>query len=392
MTPRDDDSKMAATATRSGYVTVFLSGDVMTGRGIDQILPHPSRPELQESYVRDARDYVKLAEQLNGPIVRPVDFRYNWGDSLAELDRVSPRARIINLETSITSSDTYWPGKGIHYRMHPRNVPCLTAARIDVCVLANNHVLDYGYAGLQETLRTLEAAAIQPAGAGLNLDEARRPAIVDLPGDCRIIVFSFGTETSGIPPDWAATAERPGVDRLDDLSDSTANDILERVRLIKRSGDVVIASIHWGSNWGFDVPPSHVRFAHRLLDGEVDLVHGHSSHHPRPMEVYNHKLVLYGCGDFLNDYEGISGCEQFRAHLALMYFPTVDSRTGELVELRMTPMQIRRLQLVRASQRDAQWLGDVLTLVSQPFDSRVERDKDGGLVLRAHMPARASFP
>jgi poly-gamma-glutamate synthesis protein (capsule biosynthesis protein) len=376
------------TATRGDHMTVFLSGDVMTGRGIDQILPHPNPPELQESYVRDAREYVALAEQVNGPIVPPVDFRYIWGDALAELDRVSPDARVINLETSVTSSDTYWPGKGIHYRMHPQNVPCLTAARIDVCALANNHVLDYGYAGLEETLRTLEAAEIQTSGAGLNLDHARQPAIVDLPGDRRVVVFSFGTETSGVPAEWAATAERPGVDRLDDLSDSTANDILERVQLIKRRGDVVIASVHWGSNWGFDVPPSHVRFAHRLLDGEVHIVHGHSSHHPRPIEVYNHKLVLYGCGDFLNDYEGISGYEQFRAHLALMYFPTLDSRTGELVELRMTPMQIRRLQLVRAAQRDARWLRDVLTLASQPFDSQVELDEDGNLAVRSRISTR----
>lgn len=379
---------MTKPATHSHDVTLFLCGDVMTGRGIDQILPHPSRPELQESYVRDARDYVELAEAVNGPIVRPVDFQYIWGDALAELDRMSPHGRIINLETSITSSDTYWPGKGIHYRMNPRNVPCLTAARVDVCALANNHVLDFGYAGLEETLRTLEAADIQSAGAGMNLDEARRPAILDLGGDSRVLVFSFGLETSGIPAEWAATADRPGVYRLDDLSASTADDVLDLVRTIKRRGDVAIASIHWGSNWGFDVPPSHVRFAHRLLDGEVDIVHGHSSHHPRPMEIYNHKLVLYGCGDFLNDYEGIRGYEQFRPHLALMYFPTIDSRTGELVELRMTPMQIQRLQLVHASPQDARWLQTVLTLASRPFDSQVELDPDGRLRLRTHVTAR----
>jgi poly-gamma-glutamate synthesis protein (capsule biosynthesis protein) len=272
--------------------------------------------------------------------------------------------------------------------MHPQNVPCLTAARIDVCALANNHVLDYGYAGLDETLHTLDAATIHTAGAGLNLDQARRPAILPLGHDCRVIVFSCGTETSGIPAEWAATPERPGVDRLDDLSTSTASDILDRVQSIKRPGDVVIASIHWGSNWGFEVPPPHVRFAHQLLDGEVDLVHGHSSHHPRAMEVYNHKLVLYGCGDFLNDYEGIGGYEPFRPELSLMYFPTIDSRTGALVELRMTPMQIRRLQVVHASPRDARWLRDVLTLASQPFDSQLQLDQDGRLTLRIPTAAR----
>jgi hypothetical protein len=83
----DDDPEDSGTGTRRDHVTVFLSGDVMTGRGIDQILPHPNAAELQESSVRDARDYVELAEQVNGPIVRPVDFRYIWGDALAELDR-----------------------------------------------------------------------------------------------------------------------------------------------------------------------------------------------------------------------------------------------------------------------------------------------------------------
>jgi poly-gamma-glutamate capsule biosynthesis protein CapA/YwtB (metallophosphatase superfamily) len=108
---------MTGKATRGDYVTVFLAGDVMTGRGIDQILPHPNVPEIQESYVRDARDYVELAERVNGPIVRPVDCRYIWGDALAELDRVSPHARIINLETSVTSSDTYWASDSLERRL-----------------------------------------------------------------------------------------------------------------------------------------------------------------------------------------------------------------------------------------------------------------------------------
>jgi poly-gamma-glutamate synthesis protein (capsule biosynthesis protein) len=82
--------------TESDHITVFLSGDVMTGRGIDQILAYPSPPELQESYVRNAREYVELAEQVNRPIVLLVDFLHIWGDALAELERVPPDSRIIN--------------------------------------------------------------------------------------------------------------------------------------------------------------------------------------------------------------------------------------------------------------------------------------------------------
>jgi poly-gamma-glutamate capsule biosynthesis protein CapA/YwtB (metallophosphatase superfamily) len=369
--------------------TLFLCGDVMTGRGVDQILAHSNAPGIQEPYVQDARDYVALAEEANGPISRPVSPAYMWGEALEELDRVAPDARIINLETSITTSDEFWPGKGIHYRMHPNNVDCFTAARIDVCVLANNHVLDYGHSGLEETIRAHTAARLKLAGAGSNIDRARQPAMLDLAGGHRILVFSIGSETSGIPRSWAASANSSGVDLLPDLSDATADDVLNRLRCAKRRGDMAIVSVHWGSNWGYEVPPSHVRFAHRLLDGEVDLIHGHSSHHPRPIEIYNDQLVLYGCGDFMDDYEGISGYEEFRDDLVLMYFPTVDSETGELLVLKMTPLRIRKMQLIRASAAESEWLRDRMALVSRDFGCDVDLDPKGALMLRRRVASCA---
>ena len=120
----------------TAQLCLFVCGDVMTGRGIDQILPHPGKPQLFERYVRDARDYVELAESAHGPIPRPVSYEYIWGDALEELDRAAVDARIINLETGITTSDDYWPAKEVCYRMNPRNIGCLTAAGIDCCTLA----------------------------------------------------------------------------------------------------------------------------------------------------------------------------------------------------------------------------------------------------------------
>ena len=125
-------------------VTLLLTGDVMTGRGIDQLLPHPGSPTLFESRMHDARGYVHLVERASGPVERAVSPDHLWGDALAEMERVGPDLRIVNLETAVTTSDEAWPGKGIHYRMHPANVACLTAARIDCCVLANNPALDGG--------------------------------------------------------------------------------------------------------------------------------------------------------------------------------------------------------------------------------------------------------
>lgn len=360
---------------------MLLTGDVMSGRGVDQILRHPSEPRLHEPHVRDARTYVELAEAHSGPIPRQVDNAYVWGDVLEALERVGPDARIVNLETSITRSDAHWPGKGIHYRMHPDNVGCLIAARIDVCALANNHVLDYGRAGLLETLETLEKAGLKTAGAGRTLEEARRPATVDCADGGRVVTFAFGAESSGILPDWAATEDRPGVDLLPDLSDSTAAGIGQRIERVKQPLDVAIASVHWGENWGYEVPREHARFARRLIDAGADVVHGHSSHHARPIEVYRNRLILYGCGDFIDDYEGIAGYEEFRDDLVLMYVASL-TPAGELERLRMIPLQHRRLRLTRASAVDTEWLRDTLERVSAEFGTHVELEGDGALLVQ----------
>src|SRR5438874_12800398 len=114
----------------------------MTGRGIDQVLPHPLNPTLYEPHLRDARAYVELAENANGPIPRPVDFDYIWGKALPELCRAEVNLSIINLEIAITTAETHWPGKEIHYRMHPPKIDCRTAAQTNGIPLAKNTVRD----------------------------------------------------------------------------------------------------------------------------------------------------------------------------------------------------------------------------------------------------------
>jgi poly-gamma-glutamate synthesis protein (capsule biosynthesis protein) len=362
-------------------VTLFLCGDVMTGRGIDQILPHPAAPHLFEPYMRSALGYVEIAEQATGPIGRAVDLAYVWGDALAELERARPDARIINLETAVTAAEDAWPGKGIHYRMHPANVGCLVAARPDCCVLANNHVLDWGHRGLAETLDTLRGAGLRTAGAGRDAAEAAAPAAIALSGGGRVLVFAYAMESSGVPPEWAAGAKRAGVNYLDDLSARSVERIAAEVGAAKRHGDVVVASIHWGGNWGYAVPSAQRSFAHALIDAGVDVVHGHSSHHPRGIEVYRDRLVLYGCGDFLNDYEGISGHEDFRPDLTLMYLPALDAASGRLVQLRLVPMQIRHFRANRVRPDDARWLAEMLTREGHAFGTRAVQQLDGTLAV-----------
>lgn len=358
---------------QSRRITLALSGDVMTGRGIDQVLPQPCDPQLHEGYVASARDYVALAEAANGQIDQPVEPGYVWGDVLAARDQLEPDAWIVNLETAVTRSDDHAP-KGINYRMSPENAVCLSAAGMDCCTLANNHILDWGVAGLTDTLETLSALGLKVAGAGVDAAAAARPAIIEC-ATGRVLVFAFGSPSSGVPFDWTATAERPGVNLLADLTEETAEKIAVHVGAARETGDIVVASIHWGGNWGYAISLQKRRFAQWLIDaGAADIVHGHSSHHAKGIEVYRGKPILYGCGDFLNDYEGIRGYEAYRDDLVLLYAATFEAGTGALEALRMLPFRIKRFSLVRASPEEAEWLTTVLARESAPLGVAIERD------------------
>jgi poly-gamma-glutamate capsule biosynthesis protein CapA/YwtB (metallophosphatase superfamily) len=371
-----DRSRPLAPSGRAGsgsdIVLLSLCGDVMTGRGLDQALPHPGDPVLFERHVGSAADYLRLAEARNGPIRRPVPFAYPWGAALASWAKARPRWRIVNLETSVTAAEEAEP-KGINYRMHPANAPCLAAAGIDCCTLANNHVLDWGPAGLAETLETLHRLGIRTAGAGRDRDQARAPAILEGANGRRVLVFAAGSVTSGIPGSWAAREEAPGISLIDG-PDPGAAPLIARIQAEKRSGDVVVLSIHWGGNWGYAVTAEQRRLAHGMIDAGVDIVFGHSSHHPKAIERYRQKLIVYGCGDFLNDYEGISGYEQFRDDLVLMYLPELDTDSGELRRLSMYPFQIQRFRLTKPSRADVEWLGQTLDRECRRFG--------GGVALR----------
>ncbi|MFC5269991.1 CapA family protein [Adhaeribacter terreus] len=360
-------------------ITLFLAGDVMPGRAIDQVLPNSVDPKLYEDYVKDAREYVKLAEKVNGPIPKPVPYNYVWGDAFAVWQKMQPDMKLINLETSVTTHPEPWPGKPVQYRMHPANIPVLTQAGIDFCSLANNHTLDWSRPGLLETLQTLRKAGLPFAGAGENIQEASKPVVLKVKQN-RVLVFAYGSPGSGVPADWTATANRSGINFLPDLSENMVQQIKAEVRKVKQPGDVVVFSVHWGSNWGYDIPPVHRHFAHRLIEeAGVVLIHGHSSHHPRPLEIYKGKLILYGAGDLINDYEGIKSNDDFRGDLSLMYFPTLDPATGKLLSLKMVPMQMRSFRLHKALKEDAAWLAKVLQQESSRFGTRIVLEKDGTL-------------
>jgi poly-gamma-glutamate synthesis protein (capsule biosynthesis protein) len=366
--------------TDAGPLRLFLCGDVMTGRGIDQILPHPAPPRLYERYVTSAQDYVRIAETRHGEIPRKVDWSYIWGAALEAFEHMRPDARIVNLETAVTLNKDA-ADKGINYRMNPANMPVLSAAGVDVCTLANNHVLDWGLTGMEETLDSVEAAGIAVCGAGRHLREAARPAILNHGQGGRLLVFGYAHGSAGVPRGWAATEQRPGVNLLPDLSPATAKKLAAAVAMWRGPGDIAVVSIHWGGNWGFEVPADQTAFAHALIDAGVSVVHGHSSHHAKGLERHRDGLVIYGAGDFVNDYEGIGGHGEYRDDLVLMYWPEIDAANGAVTACRMTPLRLRNMRLNRPSDSERRWLAETLDRESRTFGTGVELAGDGLLTV-----------
>ena len=353
----------------------------MLGRGVDQVLPHPSPPALYEPHVASALDYVHLAERAHGRIQKPASFASIWGDALEVLERLRPDLRIINLETAVTRSDRPWP-EGINYRMNPRNIPCLTAASVDCCVLANNHVVDWGREGLLETLDALHRAGLKTAGAGRDAEEAAAPAILPVPKKGRVLVYALACPSSGVPGDWAAGPNRPGVNFLAEPSATAIEPIAARIRSDGAQGDVVVVSVHWGENWGYGVDHGDRAFALGPVESaDVDIVHGYSSHHAKAIEVYRGKPILYGCGDFLNDYEGIENHEAYRGDLVLMYIVKFDAANRQLADLKMVPFPIRNFRLNFANIREANWLQQTMDRECRRFGGHVNPSDDAMLSL-----------
>lgn len=349
-------------------VRIALAGDVMIARGIDQVMPHSVDPQLREPAVGDARDYVRLAEDASGRIPRDVEPDYVWGDALETLRAFDPHATVVNLETSLTTESSFDPSKAIHYRAHPENATVAAVPPRVVCTLANNHVLDFGAPGLRETLATLHDRGIPACGAGSTVDAARAPATRDR-DDTRVVVFSCCTGDSGVPSGWCAGAQREGVYRIRRLDRDTVADIARAMEDAGGPDSVRVVSIHWGGNWGYAVEAEKRDFAHALADsGAAHLVHGHSSHHPRPVEVYGRAPILYGCGDLVNDYEGIRGHGTYHPELTALYLVSIDAELTGPPRLRIVPFRRRRFRLERASEEDARWLARTLTEENRRVD------------------------
>lgn len=403
---------LAADAGMDARPVRFLiyGGDSMLGRAVNLTLPWQSPGDEVVTDSCMASHYLQMAlhggEQEAGELQRMrqenADGSRLWGDLLHLRFDPPPDVRLLNLETAVTETITNKdiPNKGINYHMHSNNVAALTSlsstrhGAIDnvpyVLSFANNHSMDFGRQAFEaESLPRLRAlpGQGQMIGAGINLTEATKPAILSA-RDTTVRVFGFASACSGTPRNWAASDSHSGIAWLPEVFDADSADRAFEVcrRAVEaapthrsKSGKqraLLVFSIHWGPNWAYSHPGDgqayRRRLAHRLVDElGVDLVYGHSSHHVRGLEVHSGRLIMYGAGDLVNDYEGFKNAgEEMYSCLGGVFAVDVAPGTGRVSSVLVVPVAMDRLSVRRVVPSGSLW--DPLARRRRPSGGDVE--------------------
>jgi poly-gamma-glutamate capsule biosynthesis protein CapA/YwtB (metallophosphatase superfamily) len=351
-------SEMEAKTFRLNFM-----GDTMLGRLIDQMfLEHVYEPEEE----RIARSILSSRPNLS---------KYSssspWGNTLAVLQEAD--LNLLNLETSVTTHAVKWSDKVFNYRMHPVNIAALTVAKIAYAGLANNHTLDFSELGLLETVQTVKTAGIAFAGAGESHVEATRPAVLRLAGSIKeheIHVWAAADH----PADWAQVMNFHFLD----YTPRTKARLKRLINSSSSTGDrpsLKVFSVHWGPNYAWQ-PADHIReMAHFLIEEcDIDIIHGHSSHHVQGVEKYNGKLIMYGCGDFVDDYAVVPEYRNDLSAIWRIYVrETTDGGSLQLETLEMIPTKIHNfaVRLMHPREPDAEWVKEAVEGLSEKLGTKM---------------------
>jgi hypothetical protein len=198
---------------------------------------------------------------------------------------------LANFENPVIRDAVYHPD-ATTFTGDLRLMPVLDQAGLDGVTLGNNHILDAGTTGLDETMGHLDDAGIAHAGAGMNLAEARKPMVFDL-GGTKVGVLSYLDVPSY---GWAwATQTAPGTAPL------LENVMEEDIKSLRPRVDLILVMPHWGKEYTATPEPQQVDLAHTAIDAGADLVVGGHAHWPKGIEMYEGKPIFYGVGNFLLD-------------------------------------------------------------------------------------------
>lgn len=301
---------------------------------------------------------VMIGRSVNRNIIE-YGYDHPWGNVLSYLK--NPGINIINLEAALTSSEKK-VAKVYNFKAEPDHVKTLSSARIHVANIANNHILDYSEEGLLETIRVLDRFGILHAGAGKNIKEARKPAILECNG---VKIGLLGCTDN--EPGWKSN-RHPGINYVEvgDLSD-----LKKDINSLRPKVDILILSAHFGPNMVERPGKDIIEFNHQLIDLGVDIIHGHSAHIFQGIELYHRKLILYDTGDFIDDYYVDP---ELRNNRSFLFEITITDK--RVVGLKILPVLIENMQVNFADKEISKWSIARMQYLSERFGTKISDSGD----------------
>jgi poly-gamma-glutamate synthesis protein (capsule biosynthesis protein) len=243
-------------------------------------------PDQIDDEVGAVSSGVPLADQLKGDTTHV----------LAAIAPVLSGADIamVNLETAVTARGDPVAGKNFHFRSPAASFAALKAAGVDVVNMANNHALDYGPVGMQDTFDAIASSKLPVVGIGHDASEAYRPYRTVVKGE-RIAIFSaLDWLEPGLIPGWSATESQPG---LAFSIDRTR--LVTAMRAVRPEVDTLVVFLHWGTEETQCASPEQEDLARTLLAAGADIVVGSHAHRVFGAGRVGTSLVAYGLGNFV---------------------------------------------------------------------------------------------
>jgi poly-gamma-glutamate capsule biosynthesis protein CapA/YwtB (metallophosphatase superfamily) len=235
-----------------------------------------------------------------------------------------------NLETPLTGQGAPITEKEFLFRNPPEKVgPALQRAGFDIVNLANNHIMDYGPQGLQDTIQALQHYGIQTHGAGMNLAAARQPVIFELPQGLKAGFLAYSCT---FPEEFWATDDKAGTAFCHEQ-----NVRADVARLAEQKVDIIVVSFHWGVERMKELRPYQPLLAHAAIDAGADLVIGHHPHILQGVEHYRDGLILYSLGNFT------FGSRTQHARTSVVANITFSG--GKFSKLEMTPINVDNFEV-----------------------------------------------
>lgn len=329
-----------------------------------------------------------------GRIVKDAILRFGPGYPLQPIADMMHAAdlTVVNLECAITSRIDHWPGapKAFYFGAPPQAVNTLFNAGVDLVSLANNHALDFGIAGLLDTLRYLHERGIRQAGAGADIDAALMPAILK----CRGMSFGMAAFCDH-QEDFAAQHECAGIAFLDLDDEQTAVGKLRTALqpLLDARVDWPILSLHWGPNMVWRPSDRFRRIAHAAIEMGWKILFGHSAHIFHGIEIVRGCPILYAAGDLVDDYRVDA---DFRNDHQMLF--SLELTRDAVRRIDLHPIFIDQCQARPASPKQFAWITAQMRSLCAELGTQVEKNNDklwidvSSLTPATDPAANAGFP